>query len=232
MTDTETQCIQVIRSDNVQRTQFFAQGLFGDAELLQRAARDWIDTTSWFQDAAAALSSLIHTAWVAAPKLGFEASRQGSRHTVTVYPFGWGSAMTRVLRIPLGYMGPALKQAVQCFLASNACQSEWTHPTRGILVVGSFRYNSVLAEALQRYRVLIVCSILEAMCTKGRSYAVIKQRDPTDYLGELKDRFMHDFLKRHPTLRPQTEDAWKIAQHAATHRLANALTAAIKVEKC
>lgn len=218
--------------NNVERTRFFAHKLFGNAGILKRAARDWVDAASWFRDAPRVLSALVHAAWVATPNLAFEASRKGSRHTVTVYPFGWSSPMTRLLRVPLGYMSAPLKQAVQCFLASDACLSERTHPRRGILVVDDFQYNSILAEALKRYRVLVVCSILETMCDRGKIYAVIKERDAADYLAEMKDRFMSDFLQRCPGLRRQTEDAWKVARGGATARLASALNATIKVEKC
>ncbi len=222
-------CKTVIRASEVERAELFAKRLFGNAKLLQQAAGDWVDELDWIggidSDAGPAL---LHMVWTAQPVLAFEASREGARYIVTVYPFGIRGTLPSLLRIPLRILETPLKQAVQCFLSSNACLGERIHPTRGVLIVDFFKYNAVLTKVLQRYRVLLVACLLDAMCKSWRQKA---PRDPEAYIDQKGARLREAFLAKYPEFRAQTEDAWKVARGDAVHRLASALSATIKVEK-
>lgn len=225
MQTSETLCLKVVRSSPAERAAFFARGLCGNSDLLRRAARDWLDAAIWFPSAGDFLRQLLHTVWTAPADLAFESSRKGCRHTTTIFPFGRGSPFACVLRVPLAYLAAPAKEAVECFMASDACLNEWNHPTRGVLVVDAFQYNEVIDRVLEDYRMLLVCAILEKACFRARRIAKHLGCDPETCLADLRKFLVDPYLKCRRELGDKMVHIWKVAHAGSLPRLASALSA-------
>lgn len=208
-------CCQIIQASGRQRARIFSEGLLGDAALLMRLGRYWLRVVanSPGRSNLESCHHLIGRAWVCKPDFGLEASRDGSRHSVILYPFGIiGEGADRYLRVPLRFVSPVMKQASQCFLSFWEFSTDFHHPPTGMWMAESFEFNDEIRRVLDQYRDLMVVCILAAIAGDAISYGAHFGRDRQESLRKAYEKIIQPFLSKHSDgLGPKTLRAWRMA---------------------
>ena len=201
-------CCQIIRAPGRKRARLFAEGLLGDVFLLKRLSRYWLRVVANSPGISnlEACHNLIESVWLCKPDFGLEASRDGSRHSVVLYPFGViGEDANRYLRVPLRFLSPSMKQAVQCFLSYHEVATDFYEPITGMFMAETFAFNDELRRALDRYRELMVVCMLQTIAGVAVSW------DRSNGVHMIQERVVRSFVSSRPVLGPKTLVAWNLA---------------------
>lgn len=211
------ECHQIIKTSGRNRARIFAEGLWSDPILLKRLARYWLRVIANKPGGVTNLEAchdLIQSVWIAKPDLGLEASRDGSRHSVILYPFGLiGEDANRYLRLPLRFLNPYMKQAVQCFLSFHELATDFYEASTGMFMAETFTFNDELSRSLEQYRDLLVVCVLrvigEVAVQWGRNS--VEEDHQKSILNLVETSIIMPFVSKFPNLGPKTLKAWQIA---------------------